>query len=65
MYLKQQRYAEAESRFSGSVHRLREERDPFLSQLVRNLAEIYVATGQLTKAAEWQAKLPKEPSPKP
>ena len=67
MYMKQQRYAEAESAFLaaylGYAKSRGENADTW--RVVRSLVEMYVATGQPTKAAEWQAKLPKEPSPKP
>ena len=68
LYMKQQRYAEAESAllaaYPGYAKSANgENADTW--RVVRGLAEMYMATGQPTKAAEWQAKLPKEPSPKP
>ena len=68
MYMKQQRYAEAESAFlaayTGYAKSAGGENADTL-RVTRSIVEMYVATGQPTKAAEWQAKLPKEPSPKP
>ena len=68
MYMKQQRYAEAESAFlavyAGYAKSAGGENADTL-RVTRSIVEMYVATGQPTKAAEWQAKLPKEPSPKP
>jgi hypothetical protein len=68
MYMKQQRYSEAESAFlaaySGYAKSVGGE-NPDTRRVIHSLAEMYVATSQPTKAAEWRAKLPKEPSPKP
>ena len=67
MYMKQQRYAEAESAFLAAYEGYAKSaygENAGTWRVVRGLAELYVATGQPTKAAEWQAKLPKEPSPK-
>ena len=66
MYMKQQRYAEAESAFLAAYQGYAKSANGENAntwRVVRGLAEMYVATGQPTKAAEWQAKLPKEPSP--
>jgi non-specific serine/threonine protein kinase/serine/threonine-protein kinase len=68
MYMKQQRYAEAESAFLAAYLGYAKSvggEDARTRRVIRSLAEIYLAIGQPTKAAEWQAKLPKEPSPKP
>ena len=68
MYMKQQRYAEAEPAFLAAYLGLAKSgsgENAETWRVVRGLAEMYVATDQPTKAAEWQAKLPKEPSPKP
>ena len=68
MYMKQQRYAEAESAFLAAYPGYAKSANGENAntwRVIRSLAEMYVATGQPAKAAEWQAKLPKEPSPKP
>jgi serine/threonine protein kinase/tetratricopeptide (TPR) repeat protein len=68
MYMKQQRYAEAEpallAAYPGYAKNASGGNADIL-RVTRSIVEMYVAAGQPTKAAEWQAKLPKEQSPRP
>lgn len=65
--MKQRRYSEAEScllaAYLGYAKSVGGE-NPNTRRVINSLAEMYAATSQPTKAAEWRAKLPKEPSPK-
>jgi eukaryotic-like serine/threonine-protein kinase len=68
MYVKQQRYPEAETAFLAAYRGYAKSvggEHANTQRLIRSLAEMYTAAGQPTKAAEWQAKLPKEPPPTP
>jgi serine/threonine protein kinase/tetratricopeptide (TPR) repeat protein len=68
MYMKQRRYREAESAalaaYQGFLKSVGAEHER-TRRVVQQLSELYAAAGQPAKAAEWRAKLPKEPSAKP
>ena len=66
--MKQQRYADAEAAFLAAYPGYAKSAsggNADVLRVTRSIVEMYVTAGQPTKAAEWQAKLPKEPSPKP
>jgi eukaryotic-like serine/threonine-protein kinase len=68
MYQKQRRYEEAESQLLIASRWLRENPNadlPTIQAVATRLVEVYEAWGKSEKAAEWQARLPKENPAKP